>query len=558
MEIRDLSKYFYTVRYLRLKQIFYQLYYRYYSVTPKSLVSLSLQLRKWLCPWVSPTTSITQLMDTGEMTFIGESAKPFEVSIWNDPNRSKLWLYHLHYFDVLNTVQADIHVDKLVNLFERWRNENPPCEGIAWEPYPLSLRIVNLIKWFSRQPDVVRAEWLPNLEMQINALYQQIEYHILGNHLFVNGKALVFAGTYFEGPHADRWLEKGLKILDREIEEQFLDDGGHFELSPMYHSILLWDMCDLLNLARRSRLPILLQRQHLWTSVIKKALVWLDLMLHPDGKLSFFNDAAFGIAPEYQALVIYAQKLGIFLPEKPDSAASIVSYWLKNSGYCVISLGNAGKAILDIAEIGPVYQPGHAHADSLSFELSLYGQRFFVNTGTSTYAQGIQRESERGTLAHNTVSIDKLNSSEVWSAFRVARRARPQDLIIDQQEQCVTIGCSHDGYMRLAGRNIHRREWRFSDKELMLRDTISGQYKVAESRLYLHPDIQIESVEKEAVRCRLVCGQIVVVKVMGAEQVRLEQANWHPTFGVGLVNYCLIATFTGEELLTFVHWGGVI
>ena len=40
---------------------------------------------------------------------------------------------------------------------------------------------------------------------------------------------------------------------------------------------------------------------------------------------------------------------------------------------------------MDVALIGPNYQPGHAHADVLSFELSLFGQRLLVNIGTSEY-----------------------------------------------------------------------------------------------------------------------------------------------------------------------------
>ncbi|MFB1490650.1 MULTISPECIES: heparinase II/III family protein [unclassified Thiocapsa] len=45
-------------------------------------------------------------------------------------------------------------------------------------------------------------------------------------------------------------------------------------------------------------------------------------------------------------------------------------------------------ALLDVAPIGPDYLPGHAHADTLSFELSLFGQRVIVNGGTSRYRIG--------------------------------------------------------------------------------------------------------------------------------------------------------------------------
>ena len=44
------------------------------------------------------------------------------------------------------------------------------------------------------------------------------------------------------------WLKKGLKILNDELHEQVLGDGGHFELSPMYHSIILEDILDILHL----------------------------------------------------------------------------------------------------------------------------------------------------------------------------------------------------------------------------------------------------------------------------------------------------------------------
>ena len=86
--------------------------------------------------------------------------------------------------------------------------------------------------------------------------------------------------------------------------------------------------------------------------------------------------------------------------------------------------GSPCKLLLDVASIGPDYLPGHGHADTLSFEMSLFGKRTLVNRGISQY--GIEvRQVERGTAAHNTVVINNENSSEVWSGFRVARRARP-------------------------------------------------------------------------------------------------------------------------------------
>src|SRR6267378_2144734 len=78
---------------------------------------------------------------------------------------------------------------------------------------------------------------------------------------------------------------------------------------------------------------------------------------------------------------------------------------LGNSGY--IRLENKDTVVLfDAAPIGPDYQPGHAHADTLSLEVSHRGRRVLVNSGTSTYERGPERAKERGTAAHNTIVID--------------------------------------------------------------------------------------------------------------------------------------------------------
>ena len=68
--------------------------------------------------------------------------------------------------------------------------------------------------------------------------------------------------------------------------------------------------------------------------------------------------------------------------------------------------------------------PGHSHAETLSFEASFKGKRIIVNSGISTYWITQKRLYERSTASHSTVEIDHKNSSEVWSRFRIADRAK--------------------------------------------------------------------------------------------------------------------------------------
>jgi uncharacterized heparinase superfamily protein len=200
----------------------------------------------------------------------------------------------------------------------RWIDENPPLAGNGWEPYTLSLRLVNLVKWLSGKArqggEPIPAAWVASLARQAQALSAQREFHILANHLFANGKALTFAGAFLQGDDAERWLRQGLAILDAEIPEQFLADGGHFERSPMYHATLLWDLCDLIRLAECSGLPALKERAQAWRETLARGLAWLEMMSHPDGEIGFFNDAAFGIAPALADVTGYAEQLGV-VPE---------------------------------------------------------------------------------------------------------------------------------------------------------------------------------------------------------------------------------------------------
>lgn len=553
MNAKRLVRLLHTSRHLRFKQIYYRFYYLLiYKFVVNAPPAKPQNTRQWVSVWSSPRPFSSPLSLSTELTFLGESGSVRCAKDWNDPSRSKLWLYNLHYFDVLNAQEADLHAFILNELIVRWIQDNPPLQGNGWEPYPLSLRLVNLVKWYSKHDEYVTYSALTSLGQQAQALSKQIEYHILGNHLFANGKALVFSGAYLSGPRADSWLNQGLFILDKEIKTQFLADGGHFELSPMYHATLLWDMCDLLHLAHCTGLAVLNQRKAEWEGVIVRGLAWLHTMLHPDKKISFFNDAAFGIAPEYDVIKQYALELGI---KTSHHEREVFSYdWLPDSGYCAVNLGQRCKALVDIANIGPDYQPGHAHADTLSFEMSLYGQRFLVNSGTSQYGEGLQRQYERSTSAHNTLSINGEDSSEVWAGFRVARRAYPMHREMKRDGEKIYIAASHNGYKRLIGRNSHRREWIFSPKKLCVRDVVTGAFDEAEGRLYFHPNVDVHIVAEGLIACRLADASDISIKIEGFSQITLENTFWYPEFGLKQPNKCVIINMKAKELLTEITW----
>jgi uncharacterized heparinase superfamily protein len=275
---------FHTLKYLKFEQFWFRFLYRFKKPNAP-LVNGLLSKLSW--NWNGPAIYNQSIFDDSRVRFLSIDGTVSSILSWNDPAKEKLWLYNLHYFDDLNSNSFVERENTHFSFINKWIEQNPACVGNGWEPYPLSLRLVNWVKWFSKQENVEQKH-LGSMFQQANALSQQLEYHILGNHLFANAKALTFVGCYLEGKEAERYLDVGLKLLDREMPEQFLVDGAHFELSPMYHEILLWDLLELIDLAKTSQNTKLLKRFPYWSGVAEKAIAWLKTMIHPDGEVSFF------------------------------------------------------------------------------------------------------------------------------------------------------------------------------------------------------------------------------------------------------------------------------
>ncbi|ENM3939727.1 heparinase II/III family protein [Vibrio paracholerae] len=540
--LNKFQRLYHTVKPLRFEQIAYRIFYKVFPLKNLHAASTSINAADWV--WQGPEVVEPSFLGGNEVCFLNLSGHVKSAQDWNSPAFEKLWLYNLHYFDDLNARDSKERTETQLALVERWIAENPAVSGNGWEPYPLSLRLVNWIKWYNRvklnKPEIVQS-----IDLQAKALSKQLEYHILGNHLFANGKALVFSGCFLKGIAADKYLDSGLKILDREIPEQFLKDGGHFELSPMYHCILLWDLLELLHLAQLSGNSKLNTRVKNWSDVARKGLNWLKAMLHPDGEVSFFNDSAIGIAATPQQIFAYAQSLGLFV--SGDVAEPLQT--LAESGYSRITMPEH-SLIFDHAQVGPDYLPGHAHADTLSFEWSVGNQRVFINSGTSMYGVSHERLRQRKTAAHNTIEVDGHDSSEVWSGFRVARRAKALLESANTSGEWVTVTAAHDGYRRLKGKVTHRRTIAMAAKQLIVSDQLTGDFKQAVAHFHLHPDVQANVGADGSIQLQLTNGQLIEFRSTGLCQ--LVDTSWHPHFGQSVATLKIAVTLTSPELQTTV------
>jgi hypothetical protein len=455
-----------TVKFLKPKQIYYRLYYfgriKIKKITG-SVVIFSKESKSFSLKLEKSIHISDSYIGNGEFRFLNLSTK-FKDIDWNYAKHGKLWTYNLTYFDFLSK-ESDVDKRELIESFIN--NIKNIKDGM--EPFPISLRGINWIKYLS-YGGIKNQKIDDSLYAQYYILLDNLEYHLLGNHLLENGFSLLFGAYYFRD---ETLYKKAKEILLEQLDEQILDDGGHFELTPMYHQIMLFRLLDCINLVQNNSWK---GRELLEFFRAKSELMlgWLQNISYKNGEIPLLNDSANSIAPKTVQLIDYSKRLNLEIPLLK----------LSDSGYRKISNENY-ECIVDIGHIGAEYIPGHAHADTFNFELRIKGRPFIVDTGLSTYETCKRRTVERSTLSHNSVEVNGQNQSEVWGGFRVANRAK----IVNLKESNGYIEATHDGYKPI----FHTRKWTFEESRVIIEDSLNRD-SIGVARLHFHPDVTKEEI----------------------------------------------------------------
>lgn len=483
-------------------------------------------------------------------TFLNSSGQSFDGNVnnidWRSASRPKLWRYNLHYFDWLKDPCPDY--DLYNKIIDHWIKHNPKGVEDAWEPYTVSLRVVNWIKYFSKLQQAgldVAEEWKRSLYSQVMWLYGNIEYHIRANHLFKNWVALVYGFTYFDNEFCRKNLPRALDGLMAEITEQFHTDGGHYERSPMYHAICLEYLLDLFNLINAA--PESAQEQFSdFRSVLQNkiflGLRFLNVMAFPNGRFPLFGDSAFGIAPEIDQINHYAGKLGF---EKTifDVKNQPEFVHLENSKFLRINRQQY-NLILTYGGPAPSYQPGHSHCDLFSYELVVNKTPIIVDTGVYDYQESKQRQYSRSTEAHNTLQINDDQQHRVWGAFRMAQRTSA--CITEATNQSVEV--EHSGFATSKSAIRHRRLFSFLDSGFTVCDTalFSERYETESvemlSRIHFSPECDVRRINEDYVEISFCEVNKPVLRISVGEadcKLHVKKSEYYPEFGVCKERVCL-------------------
>jgi hypothetical protein len=385
-----------------------------------------------------------------------------------------------------------------------------------------------------------------SMARQTETLTNGLEIRLQANNLLSNLMAVVFVGLLVKGEASDRWLDRSPDFL-QELDRQVRPDGGHEERSPMYHSLLLENVLDLLNLCRSEGVDAPIGLAEGLGEAAARMLSALDVMTHVDGRIALFADSAFEMSAPPLALRDYAARLGVSV------STSAGSRLLPQTGYLRLHNGSF-DLIASVAGPSPAHQPGHAHCDALAFELSAGGHRLVTDTGVFEYRAGPRRDLARKTSSHATFAFDGTEQAELWSAHRVG--GRPVVALVGWDEMG-SAEATCRGWRRHAP--LHRRFFAVEDRSVSITDCVEGAFKEVRFSLPIDPAWQVELSSSRARATRTsrdVDGydaddaddaDVVDIDLPDRFEWTLERCFYYPTFGTEVERFVLVGVAAGAK-----------
>ena len=140
-----------------------------------------------------------------------------------------------------------------------------------------------------------------SLWVQICWLYKHPEKCHGGNHWLENLTTLVIACSQFDNQYSRKIYKKSIFLLEKELSNQILDDGGHEERSASYHLLILdrlVEMVGLFNLLQRKTLLACKQYQ--------ENIKWAYLVTLEDDQIPRFNDSCKDICSDIKIIKEFA------------------------------------------------------------------------------------------------------------------------------------------------------------------------------------------------------------------------------------------------------------
>jgi hypothetical protein len=407
----------------------------------------------------------------------------------------------------------EAYAREAVDQWYSWQRANPYPLGTNWaSSLEVAFRSLSWI-WLRHllaESPVVPASFEKDLLRALALNGRHVErylstYFSPNTHLLGEAAALFFIGTLCpQISCAEDWKKSGWRIVQEEVLRQVRPDGVYFEQSLYYHVYALDFFLQACLLASRNDVEISSEFDH----VIRKMLAVIDALAEagpPDGfgdddggrvfnprrnraehmtdplaiGAALFHEESLraSAALTEEAIWLFGEEALPWTTQIPSPRPNLESHSFPDGGLYIAGSSESfpQQMVIDAGPQG-TGRSGHGHADALSVKLAFCGRSWLVDPGTFCYVcPGGERNTFRGTSAHNTLAVDRLDQAEpegpfAWSSIPETRA----DLWIRGTNFTLFTG-SHSGYERLPEPARHRRfVFHLHGSFWLVRDVVEG------------------------------------------------------------------------------------
>lgn len=524
-----------TVKYLKPVQVVHQVLNKfkkkervYFDKLPVGYREVRIAIPELDCDELFVARFSPNLMKRGKVCLLNQVVELNYESSYTKTLKPLIYnnVYYFEYGIVLGAKYRETKDTAYWELFKKCYQDYLDAKAELKSAYSMALHIPNVLIALELFGDVLEPDFREKIYCELYSQYLYLqkhqEKHLFANHYFEDLKALIIASYLFRD---DKKLDCYLKAFKKQCNEQILADGVHYELSLMYHKLILEDVMRIAMLAKQPDFP----KCDWMTSLMQKMVDAMYSLEKGMGRTPLFNDAGDNVAKTCEQLCLAADKQFDIKPVLKDA--------FEESGYHKLYDGNRAL-IFDAGKIGVDYQPAHGHCDCLSFELSVEGEPLFVNSGTYEY-QGDLRKYFRKTCAHNTVEINGHEQSLCWGGFRVSKR-------ISKVEASRGNGFVGGSYRNHCGEE-HRRNISLTDGVLEVIDSVKAKAGVqVKSYLHIAPEFRIEEDVIKDKTGKSVC-KVIPVECNVQMVTNSDLCNYAPEFGSMKKGTCLVFSWKADK-----------
>ncbi len=442
------------------------------------------------------------------------------INFYNKGRDIKM-VWEMSRFQYLTTLALGFYKTNEEKYFNKWQGfiidwieQNPVYYGPNWlNAMEVAIRICNWIFSFEiinlklkesnlRFKKEFLIKFLSSLIEHGKFIYGNLEYApVRSNHYLSDLAGLIYLGIIFpELKESQKWLKRGLKGLEEEMQHQVYNDGVDYELSIPYHrfvtEIFLWTgwLCKINNQKLDSVFWDRLEKMVEFSKwYIKPNNLAPQIGDNDNGRLhiifeDFYQEEQnnhFALLKLYNYVFDKKDKEDDFYGGKSFTKAGF--YIIKEQGFYFIT----GRHKCCYGKGG-----SHVHNDILSFELSFFGEDFVIDPGTYTYTANLkERNRFRSTQMHNTIMIDQQEQNDFpQDPFYINQQAefKVNQWAVNNKEYL--LEAEHNGYNKLRHPVIHNRLFVYNkkDKLFKIEDEFNGKgNNKLEWNFHLAPGVKI-------------------------------------------------------------------